>query len=179
MSNRLLCPISLASKMWYWSPVIGKVECIKFEDIKIVLLWCLDFPPVNYYSISKQEGSTLNCTYQNQMNSNCSHQFSKKVNVICECSLMKTFVSLWILMHSCLLTRNIFIVVWPLIFMGKPKSMEELMHNGMVVKAVAVQHHLIFAIFFTDRWFAIIIIFVVFIIFHNEDIVFFIFIPGS
>ena len=56
MSNRLLCPISFASKMWNWSPVIWKVECIKVEDIKIGLLWCFDFLPVNYYSISKQEG---------------------------------------------------------------------------------------------------------------------------
>ena len=56
MSNRFLCPISFASKMWYWSPVIRKVECIKVEDIKIGLLWCFNFLPVNYYSISKQEG---------------------------------------------------------------------------------------------------------------------------
>ena len=56
MSNRLLCPISFASKMWNWSPVIWKVECIKVEDIKIGLLWCFNFLPVNYYSISKQEG---------------------------------------------------------------------------------------------------------------------------
>ena len=55
MSNRLLCPISFASKMWNWSPVIGKVECIKVEDIKIGLLWCFDFVQVNYYSISKQQ----------------------------------------------------------------------------------------------------------------------------
>ena len=122
-------------------------------------------------------GSTLNCTYQNQMNSNCTHQFSKKVNVICECSLMKTFVSLWILMHSWLLTRNIFIVVWPLIFMGKPKSMEELVHNGMVVKAVAVQNHYILASFFANRWFTIIFMFAV--IFSDKDIVFFYLIPGS
>ena len=56
MSNRFLCPISFASKMGYWSPVIWKVECVKVEDIKIGLLWCLDIPKVNYHSISKQEG---------------------------------------------------------------------------------------------------------------------------
>ena len=56
MSNRLLCPISFGSKMWNWSPVIWKVECIKVEDIKIGLLWCFNILPVNYYSISKQEG---------------------------------------------------------------------------------------------------------------------------
>ena len=56
MSNRFLCPISFASKMWYWSPVIRKVECIKVENIEISLLWCLDFFPVTYYSVSKQAG---------------------------------------------------------------------------------------------------------------------------
>ena len=35
-------------------------------------------------------------------------------------------------MCACLLTRNIFEVVRSLIFMGKTKTMEELMHNGMV-----------------------------------------------
>ena len=59
MSNRLLCPISFASKMRYWSPVIWKVECIKVENFKIWLLWCFYFLPVNYYSISKQEGFKL------------------------------------------------------------------------------------------------------------------------
>ena len=56
MSNRLCCPVSFASKMRYWGPVIWKVECIKVENIKISLLWCLDFFPFNYYSVSKQEG---------------------------------------------------------------------------------------------------------------------------
>ena len=42
-------------------------------------------------------------------------------------------------------------MVWPLIFMGKPKSVEELVHNGMVVVAVAVQYHYIFAISFANR----------------------------
>ena len=56
MSNRFLIPISFASKMGYWSPVIWKVKCVKVEDIKVWLLRCLDIPPVNYYSISKQEG---------------------------------------------------------------------------------------------------------------------------
>ena len=157
---------------------------LNVSKLRISKLDCCDawiFPHLTITaSVNKKvsnSGSTLNCTYQNQMNSNCTHQFSKKVNVICECSLMKTFVSLWILMHSWLLTRNIFIVVWPLIFMGKPKSMEELVHNGMVVKAVAVQNHYILASFFADRWFTIIFMFAV--IFSDKDIVFFNLIPGS
>ena len=155
------------------------------SKLRISKLDCCDawiFPQLTITaSVNKKvsnSGSTLNCTYQNQMNSNCTHQFSKKVNVICECSLMKTFVSLWILMHSCLLTCNIFIMVWPLIFMGKPKCMEELVHNGMVVKAVAVQHHHIFALLFTNRWRAITIM--LHVIFFNKDVVFvFVFVEGS
>ena len=54
-------------------------------------------------------------------------------------------------MNSCLLTLYKFVVIGSLILVCKTETMEELMHNGMVVKAVAVQHHLIFAIFFTDR----------------------------
>ena len=80
-------------------------------------------------------------------------------------------------MHSCLLTCNIFFVVWPLIFMGKPKSMEELVHNGMVVKAVAVQHHHILASFFANRGLAIIFMFAG--IFSDKDIVFFYLVPRS
>ena len=154
------------------------------SKLRISKLDCCDawiFPQLTVTaSVNKKvsnSGSTLNCTYQNQMNSNCTYQFSKKVNVICECSLMKTFVSLWILMHSCLLTCNIFIMVWPLIFMGKPKRMEELVHNGMVVKAVAVQNHYILASLFAKRWFTIIFMFAV--IFSDKDIVFFYLIPGS
>ena len=45
--------------MRYWRPVICKVVGIEIEDIKIGLLCCLDFTPVNYYSISKQEASSL------------------------------------------------------------------------------------------------------------------------
>ena len=42
-------------------------------------------------------------------------------------------------------------LTWSLIFMGKPKNMDELMHKAIVVKAVVVQHHLILAIFLTNR----------------------------
>ena len=114
MSNRLLCPISLASKMWYWSPVIGKVECIKLEDIKIGLLWCLDFPPVNYYSISKQEGSTLNCTYPNQMNSNCTRVWLRfclvlKVKSFGQLSSVTSFWLIWLHLFIGTLDKNKFL----------------------------------------------------------------------
>ena len=83
----------------------------------------------------------------------------------------------WILIHSCLLTRNIFIMVRPLIFMGKTKRMIELVHNGMVVKAVTIKHHHILASFFANRWLAIIFMFAG--IFFDKDIVFFYLIPAS
>ena len=81
-----------------------------------------------------------------------------------------------ILMHACLLTSNIFVVVASLIFMGKTKTMEELMHNRMVVKAVGVQHHFIWATFFTKHRLAMIIRFA--FIFSDKDIVFLLN-PGS
>ena len=80
-------------------------------------------------------------------------------------------------MHSCLLTRNIFIMVRPLIFMDKTKRMEELVHNGMVVKAIAIKHHHILASFFANRRLAIIFMFAG--IFSDKDIVFFYLVPGS
>ena len=71
MSNRLLFPIRFASKMWYRSPVIWKVVCVKVENFEIGLLWCFNFPPVNYKSISKQKrfkfsfNPTLRCQLNN------------------------------------------------------------------------------------------------------------------
>ena len=183
--------------MWYRSPVIWKVVCVKVENFEIGLLWCFNFPPVNYQSISKQKrfkfgfnpkqyikpkwtqivhkfGSGLVGT-QGQVgwvnlvsliyrNTNNFLYLEKHLN-------QEWAMSWWILMYSCLLTRNVFSIVWSLIFMGKTEGMEELMHNRMVVKAVAVQHHIVLASFHTNRWCTMIIRFAA-ILFYVDKVFF-------
>ena len=188
--------------MWYRSPVIWKVVCFKVENFEIGLLWCFNFPPVNYQGISKQKRLKFRFNLNSLSNPNELKLYTSlgQVWLVLKCQVgwvnlvlliyrnknnflylgkhlnQEWAMSWWILMHFCLLTHNVFFIVWSLIFMGETESMEELMHDRMVVKAVAVQHHNVLASFHTNRWCTMIIMFAV--VLFDIDKVFFIN-PGS